>query len=693
MKASEDNLFDLIGRDRQQYQVPLYQRVYSWGPKQLGALWEDVLRQADRVAHGSGSPTHFLGAVVLATSPLTEARFPRYIVVDGQQRLTTLTIALAALRDYQNACGDTDAVARVNAEFLLNSRSDGDDVLRLLPTQQDREAYRAVMLGLHQPDEASAITQAYRYFMRQLAAADDPSDPHDIGHIEKVVGERLSLVTITVGPDESAHRIYESLNNTGLPLSQADLVKNYLFMKLGDEADRVYRDHWQTIENVLDTRSSDEDQLSRLLLLQLTVLGVESPSAEDLYTDQVKWLNENADSRASITDYIRELSRRSHLYGLMLRPEREPDPVVGERLRSLRQWGSVSPEPVVLYLLDQRDIGSIDSSEVARGLLLIESFLVRRMLAWVPTQSLNRIFLGLPSALAGEDSPVDGLHRLLSAKRRYWPTDAELRERFQTSPFYQRSRGGQRRFVLQRLEESYGHPEPVDFDSGRYTIEHVLPQKPTAAWFEHLAGECAEGETPEDLHERLVHTIGNLTLTAMNGELSNHPFERKRQIFDFSHLEANREIAEAPHWGAAEILARADDLADRAIAIWPAPLEGVGEARRSRDWQTLHEVLAVLPRGSWTNYGALARLIGTASQSVGNHLRDNPNVINAHRVLNAGGRVAEGFRFADGSGAEAARERLIEDGVNLSTAAVADRSQYLGTEELRSLLGDLDPAG
>ncbi|WP_205324480.1 DUF262 domain-containing protein [Glycomyces sp. YM15] len=689
MKASEDNLFDLIGRDRQQYQVPLYQRVYSWGTKQLGTLWKDILSQAESMAADSGSPNHFLGAVVLATSPLTEARFPRYIVVDGQQRLTTLTIALAALRDYQEASGDSDARARINAEFLLNTRSEGDDRFRLIPTQQDREAYRAVMLGLHHPDEGSAITRAYRFFMQKLAAVDDPADPYDIFHIEKVIGERLNLVSITVGADENAHRIYESLNNTGLRLSQADLLKNYLFMRLGEVADQVHRDHWQPIESVLDTRSSDEDQLSRLLLLQMALLGVENPRAEDLYSEQVKWFARNGEDHDTIIRYVEQLNRRSHLFALMIHPRREPDRVVSEHLHRLRQWGATTAEPAMLYLLDQRDAGAITSEQVARGLALIESFLVRRMIAWVPTHSLNRIFLALPSQLAAEPSPIDGIHRLLSAKRRYWPTDAEIREQFQLSPFYQRGRGSQRRYILQYLEESYGHPEPVNFASTQYTIEHVLPQKPSEDWFNQLAAECGEDETPEDLHQSLVHTIGNLTLTAMNADLSNHPFKRKRQIFDLSHLEANREIAEAPKWGAAEIRARADDLADRAIRIWPAPLAGVGEATRRRDWQKMHEVLAALPHASWTSYGAVARLIGSAAQAVGSHLKENPSIFNAHRVLIAEGKVAEGFRYADGSGAEKAREHLEADGIRFSEAGIADRRQYLGADDLAALL---DPA-
>ncbi|MEU4768566.1 HNH endonuclease family protein [Actinosynnema sp. NPDC023794] len=147
----------------------------------------------------------------------------------------------------------------------------------------------------------------------------------------------------------------------------------------------------------------------------------------------------------------------------------------------------------------------------------------------------------------------------------------------------------------------------MDFAAAALTVEHVLPQNPGGEWLAVLAEDAGEDESAEELHERLVHTLGNLTLTAENAKLSNHPFQRKQDLLSGSHLEMNRRIGEATRWGMSEILARADDLADRATALWPAPGEGSHKVERGRDRALLHQALLVMPAGTWTTYGIRPR--------------------------------------------------------------------------------------
>jgi alkylated DNA nucleotide flippase Atl1 len=244
--------------------------------------------------------------------------------------------------------------------------------------------------------------------------------------------------------------------------------------------------------------------------------------------------------------------------------------------------------------------------------------------------------------------------------------------------------------VLQRLEESYEHPEPVDFAAAQLTIEHVMPQSPGDEWLRMLSEDVVDGESAKDLHARLQHTLGNLTLTAVNAELSNHPFERKQGLLQGSHLEMNRRIAATKRWGVDEIRARADELADRAIALWPAPLGGVGRAERSRDWNLAHQVLAALPHGSWTSYGDLAAFIGSGAQAVGNHLANTPGVANAYRVLTSEGKVSDGFRWAPQDAGGDVRARLSDDGVRFTAGGAADPAQRLSADELASLVSDVD---
>ena len=190
------------------------------------------------------------------------------------------------------------------------------------------------------------------------------------------------------------------------------------------------------------------------------------------------------------------------------------------------------------------------------------------------------------------------------------------------------------------------------------TIEHVLPQTLSEEWREHLA---SLGQDPDEVHQGLVHTLGNLTLTAFNGTLSNNPFERKRQIYSASHLELNRALAEQDAWGREQILARADELADHAIAIWPSPLPGAPEPPGGFDWSRINAAIAAIPRGRWTTYGELAQLGGTAAMPVGQHIANTPGLGNAYRVLGSDGKPRPDFRW-DSSRRRAQRDRRAQAG-------------------------------
>ncbi|MEV2210392.1 DUF1524 domain-containing protein [Streptomyces sp. NPDC050997] len=205
-----------------------------------------------------------------------------------------------------------------------------------------------------------------------------------------------------------------------------------------------------------------------------------------------------------------------------------------------------------------------------------------------------------------------------------------------------------------------------------------------------LSEDAAVAETAEELHARLRHRLGNLTLTAVNSELPSHPFERKQDLLKGSHLELNRRIAATDRWGAQEILPRADDLAERAIALWPAPLRGIGRSGRSRDWQLVHQVLAALPHGTWTSYGDLAAFLGSGAQAVGNHLAATPGVAYAHRMLISEGKVSDGFRWTSPSEGGDVRARLTADGVRFTVNGAADSAQRITADDLALLLTGVD---
>ncbi|MGF1236313.1 GmrSD restriction endonuclease domain-containing protein [Streptomyces sp. 2-6] len=687
MQAKETLFADLMQGRAQQFQVPLYQRTYSWTEKQLGQLWSDILEQAELLESGDKASTHFLGSVVLAPSPQNEATFPRWLVVDGQQRLTTLSLALAAVRDHI-ADTDPEEAERIDEEYLINKRKTGNDHFRLLPTQADRPQFAAHVRGPGvEQNVGGSVATAYAFFRRKLVAAADPAAPQDVFRIEQAITSRLTLVAVTAERGDNVHRIFESLNNTGLKLSQADLLRNYLFMRLPTRNEHVYETYWLPLQDSLSN-----DELEQLMWLQLVLDGDDRVRRQDLYAAQQQRFERGEVSEEEIEAYIRELHRRGALLRRLLHPEEEPDAAVRAHLHRLDTWQAQVTYPALMLLLDRRERGELDSADTARAMSYIESFLVRRMIGRVPTNNLNRIFQAMPGQLPLDMPVADGLHQLLSATNRFWPDDEELREKIRTAPFYQYGRWHQRKLVLQRLEESYEHPEPVDFAAAQLTIEHVMPQSPGSEWIRMLSEDVADGESAEDLHSRLQHTLGNLTLTAVNSELSNHPFERKQDLLQGSHLEMNRRIAATERWGAKEIRARADELADRAIAVWPAPLRGVGRAERSRDWQLVHQVLAALPHGTWTSYGDLAAFIGSGAQAVGNHLANAPGVAYAYRVLTSEGKVSDGFRWAapQEAGNNDVRARLAADGVRFTATGSADPAQRLTADDLAALLAGTD---
>jgi alkylated DNA nucleotide flippase Atl1 len=241
--------------------------------------------------------------------------------------------------------------------------------------------------------------------------------------------------------------------------------------------------------------------------------------------------------------------------------------------------------------------------------------------------------------------------------------------------------------ILERLEQSFGHPEPVDFDESSLQIEHILPQTLSAEWRNHLQ---ELGQDADEVHNQLAHTLGNLTLTAFNGTLSNNPFERKREIYGDSHLELNRMLEQNSAWGREEILARADSLAIQAAKVWIAPLPGVpDDIQDGFDWSRVSAAIAAIPAGSWTTYGDLAELGGTAAQAVGNFIMTLPSGSNAYRVLSADGSISESFKWADSAETRDVREVLIAEGVRFEEG-IAAKDQRITSEEMAAFIDNVE---
>ena len=569
VRAVETSLQELL-EGAKQYQVPLYQRTYSWQQAQLERLWDDIVKlAADRVDEPGA--THFIGSLVLAPSPsIGPAGVAQYLVVDGQQRLTTLSILLIALRDHQAENDDPTHRDRVNEQFLINKWKSESRRLKLSPTQADRAAYIACLDSTPDAGGADRVGAAYRFFLTRLQTVDDPDDPADIQRLEDAVISGLSLVSVTAQGGDNVYRIFESLNNTGLRLSQGDLIRNYMFMRLPTRAEIVYESLWLPMQAELDSQ-----QLEELFWLDLAQSSSRAKQTE-IYSAQQKRLEKIRDE-AGIEAEIARFARLAALFRLILNPEREHDAEVSRRIRRLSEWGTTTVRPLLLYLLQRRADGSASSVQVARAMQYIESFLVRRLFIGRATTGLNRVLMGAVTELPGDATVDDAVQGYLSTGRKYYASDAEMSAGIKSIPFYLNGRPYQRSLILRWLEESYDSKEPVGVD--RLTIEHVLPQTATPSWKNMLQEDLKEGELLDEEYESVLHTLGNLTLTGYNAPLSNRPFSEKREMLRRSGLAMNQEIAEQEQWSRPQILARAEALAARAGNSWPGPVTSSPRAR------------------------------------------------------------------------------------------------------------------
>ncbi|MFG1674625.1 DUF262 domain-containing protein [Micromonospora sp. NPDC049282] len=670
MVAAEETTLQGLLEGTKQYQVPLYQRTYSWQEHNLERLWEDIVRLVEDRSENPKT-THFIGSLVLAPSPDNgPAGVGEFLVVDGQQRLTTLSILLCAIRDHRVASESNDHHDRLTDQYLINKYKPTRR-LKLVPTQADLDAYLACVDSSAQVG-AGTVGAAYKFFRDRLK---EPKVAADVQRLEDAVIFGLALVSVVAHADDNVYRIFESLNNTGLKLTQADLLRNYLFMRLPDRSKTVYDAHWLPLQRRLSST-----EMETLFWLDLVHRDARITQG-DTYARQQARLD-RLTTEDEIEAEVRRFARLGTLLEIILHPDKEQDPEVRLRLERLHAWGTTTVYPVLLHLLDRRSLGTATSAQVASAMRYVESFLVRRLLIGRATANINRNLLSIVTEM-DKKLPVDqAVHAYLSAGRKYYATDADVRHAVRSLPFYTNGRASQRTLVLRWLEESYGSKEPVTLS--KLTIEHVLPQSTSPEWQRMLAADLEPHENVTEVHDALKHTLGNLTLTGYNVELGNSPFAVKRVQLAKSGLRLTQDIIACERWGRPQIHARADALAERIIEHWPGPTSQAVDQSEVR-WDLMEKALAALPTGSWTTYGDLAALIGTAPQPVGNRLRTVP-VPNAHRVLQVEGTMAGGFRWPDGR-TEDPVEALKAEGVSFDQQGRADQAQRIDLDELAQLTG------
>jgi len=551
MEASPAKVIQYFNGEKQNL-IPLFQRPYTWKENNWQSLWNDVMVQYDLGESG----THFMGAIVSVPALAVPVGVSKYLIIDGQQRLTTVSLLLCALRD----CLEANPAARIQEVYLTNRFREVEDTLKFVPTQADRDVYREIVLDRKIPTTDCLMVQAYHFFKNQLLTGSDANgDPVIPGKVLTTLEHCLQVVMINLGSDDDPYLIFESLNFKGQPLTQADLVRNYLLMRFrhsistGGEQERVYSKYWQPLEKILG------DNLTEFLR-HYSMKDGDDIKQGGIYA-AVKIKLKSMETPQAVETEVHSMQRFGEFYATILCLIQDQDKAIRDRLENITDLKVTTSYPLLLRLFDARQTKQIDSAELEKCLGLIESFIVRRAVCGVPTNALNKLFIQWAKSFPDTDH-AQWLRDSMSSGGvgRRFPKDAEFAGAFLNQPQYRR---GTTRFILCRLEKSFEHRERVDLSTA--TIEHVLPQTLNQEWREDLGPES------EEIHATLLDTFGNLTLTAYNAELGNLPFSAKKLKLRNTHIELNRWILEQENWRATEIEGRAKQLLDKANQIWPSP--------------------------------------------------------------------------------------------------------------------------
>jgi uncharacterized protein with ParB-like and HNH nuclease domain/predicted transport protein len=554
MKATSAKLLSVI-KGPKQFIIPIYQRTYSWQLAQCQKLFNDIAR----ISKDPSAPGHFIGSVVYFQESIhTVSDVPELLVIDGQQRLTTVSLLIAALSEFikDNDIEIETSHTKLQNYYLLNPEEDGDLRYKLLLTRKDKETLIDLIKGIpKKPEHSLRVIENFNFFKDKINK-DNAADIYN--------GiQRLFIVDVALEKDkDNPQLIFESLNSTGLDLSHADLIRNYILMgqEVGLQTE-LYERYWYPMEQSYGNEYSKFFDL--FMRDYLSVKTGNIPNLAKVYEAFKNYALGNI-APDTITEIVEDIYRYSeHYVNIVL--SKEPDTDLLKAFKSVKHLNVDVSFPFFLPVYNDYVDDVISKSELLEIISLVENYIFRRSICSIPTNSLNKTFLNLYKSIQKENyvESVKAIFQMLDSYKRF-PTDSEFEHQFQIKNVYNfRNRG----YLLSNLEN---HKRKEFVNVNDYTIEHVLPQNPnlSAAWQTML------GEGWKDVQEVYLHTIGNLTLTGYNSELSDGPFRNKKSIeggFDDSPIRLNDFFRKTNAWNAEQIQLRAKELARKAKEIWSAP--------------------------------------------------------------------------------------------------------------------------
>jgi len=562
MKATEAKLLDFLKKSPQ-FVIPIYQRTYSWTEKECRQLWDDIVRcgKNDRI------PVHFIGSIVYVESGLSQVTHQApLLVIDGQQRLTTVSLLLTALAEAVGEAEPFDGFSqrKIRNYYLLNPEETGERHFKLLLSQTDKASLTALVASNPQPENHSLrVDGNYNAFRKWIKSGEV-----DLPTLCKGLA-KLVVVDIALSRDQdNPQLIFESMNSTGKELSQADLIRNFILMGLEPTLQtRLYEQFWRPMEVDFgqEAYGTHFDDFMRHYLTVRTGVIPNINAVYDAFKTHARETRGGAESDDSHVEKLVRTIRDYSRYFCAMALGKETDPQLKRAFHDLRELKVDVAYPFLLELYRDFAIEHFSKEDFVSAVRLVESYVFRRAVCAIPTNSMNKTFATFTKALKKDRylESIAAQFLLLPSYRRF-PSDDEFDRDIKTRDLYNfRSRS----YWLRRFE-NYGRKEMAQVDE--YTVEHILPQNENLS----IAWQASLGDEWKRIQQTWLHTLGNLTLTGYNSEYSDRPFVEKRDMtggFKHSPLNVNEGLGQVDVWDEIAILERAKRLAKRAVNVWESP--------------------------------------------------------------------------------------------------------------------------
>ncbi len=559
MKALENRIQEFLSSNKTQFVIPVYQRNYDWAKSQCKQLLDDIFE----IGRDENKKAHFIGSIVFIHQGVyTSSSIKELSIIDGQQRLTTISLLYLVLYKFAKEIKDMQMEEEIYVTYLINKFAAEDEKLKLKPTDNNDRAFKHLLSD--EPIENfkgfSNIIENFKYFKSRIN--------HENYEILKEGLNKLIFVEISLDKDkDDPQRIFESLNSTGLDLEQADLIRNYILMGLNNkDQNKIYKDYWEIIEQFAKDEKTKVSKVSDFIRDYLTLKNKNIPNKNKVYTE----FRDKYPTTNNISDLERTLNSLKTLskhYNKLINPNNEEDVNIKQQLLYIQKLEINVAHPFLIQVLEDYSNNIIDKITLINILELIQSFTWRRFIVGLPTNALNKIFMSLYDK-------IDTLNYLNSIERELvrlpgtsrFPNDIEIEQFLKQKDMYN-IQSKNRTYFFDRME-NFENKEKVVINN--LSIEHIFPQNPDNKWFSSLSVEEIS-----IIKEKYLNTIGNLTLTGYNSELSNKSFIDKKEEKDFgfnnSRLWLNKNLEKVNEWNVNEIEKRCNLLIERFFQIWKIP--------------------------------------------------------------------------------------------------------------------------